>query len=85
MDELSAAQQNDDAVHVILPYEKKGEFYIEPLGDIGKKPVYDFLKRFFDIFLSIEALAVLAIPMAVIALIIKKSSPGLYRPIKSGQ
>lgn len=72
---------------VILPYEKTGEYYIEPLGEIKKKPVYDFFKRFFDIVLSAIALIILAIPMAVIAIIIKCSSPGpvIYKQERLGK
>ena len=78
-----AAEQNEK---VILPYEKTGEYYIEPLGEIGKKPVYEFVKRFFDIVVSAVALIVLALPMAVIAILIKLKSPGpvLYKQERLG-
>ncbi len=42
---------------VILPYEKTGEHYVEPLGDIGDKPAYSAVKRTFDITASALALA----------------------------
>ena len=74
------------ASKVILPYEKTKEYYIEPLGEIERKPVYEFIKRFFDIVLSMTALIVLALPMAVIAFLIKIKSPGpaLYRQERLG-
>ena len=36
-------------IKVILPFEKKGEFFVEQLGEIERKPVYDFVKRVFDV------------------------------------
>ena len=74
------------ASKVILPYEKTKEYYIEPLGAIEKKPLYDFFKRFFDIVISALALIVLALPMAVIAILVKIKSPGpvLYKQERLG-
>lgn len=71
---------------VILPFEKRGEYQVEALGKIPSKPVYSFFKRLFDIMASAFALLVLAIPMAVIAVIIKTSSPGpvFYRQERLG-
>lgn len=72
---------------VILPYEKTEEYYVEPLGEIHKKPFYDFIKRFFDIVLSFLSLLVLAIPMAVITAIIKctSSGPVIYKQERLGK
>lgn len=61
---------------VIMPYESSEEFYVEDLGEIDKKPVYSFFKRALDIVLSLIALIVLAIPMMVIAVLVKCSSKG---------
>lgn len=61
---------------VILPFERTGEYYIDSLEQLPKKRVYCFLKRLFDIISSGLGLLVLAIPMAVIAVIVKCSSPG---------
>lgn len=61
---------------VILPFEKTGEYYIERLGSVEAKPVYSFVKRVFDIVASLAALIILAIPMLIIAVLIKCSSPG---------
>ena len=63
-------------VKVILPFEKKGEFFVEQLGEIERKPVYDFCKRVFDIVVSFLALLLLFIPMVIIGVIIKLSSKG---------
>ena len=61
---------------VVLPFEKKGEYFVEQVGEIPKKPVYSAIKRIFDIFASAIALVILAIPMALIAMMIKIKSPG---------
>lgn len=46
--------------------------YVEP----KKQVFYYFIKRFFDFLLSLLALIILAIPMVVIAIIIRLDSPG---------
>lgn len=61
---------------VVLPYEKTGEYFVEQIGDIPKKPIYTAVKRIFDIFASAVAMVILAIPMAIIAVLIKINSPG---------
>lgn len=63
-------------IQVIMPFEKVGEFFVEDLGEIPKKPFYSFVKRFFDILVSFVGVIVLALPMLIIALIIKTSSKG---------
>lgn len=72
---------------VILPYEVTGEYYVEELGELDAKPVYSFFKRFFDIVLSLFALIVLLIPMLIIAVIVKLTSPGsvLYKQERLGK
>lgn len=61
---------------VILPYEIRGEYYVEPLGDIPRKTVYSFLKRLFDILFSALLLVLLLLPMLLLAVAVKCSSPG---------
>ena len=41
-----------------------------------ERPMYDFVKRVFDIFASIMALIILAIPIGIITIIIRVDSPG---------
>ena len=75
--EYDKSEKEETANHgVILPFEVSEEFYIEELGEIEKKPVYDFFKRLFDIVLSILALVVTFIPSLVIAVAIKCVSKG---------
>ena len=66
----------DGAVNIILPFEKNGEYYVEDLGEVKRKPFYSFIKRFFDIIISIFALIFLSIPMIGIAIAVKCSSKG---------
>ncbi len=47
-----------------------------PLIYIPKKPAYQFCKRLFDIAFSFVALTVLALPLAIIALVIVIDAPG---------
>jgi len=63
-------------VKVIAPFETDKEFFVEQLGEIEKKPFYDFSKRVFDIAVSAVGLIVLIIPMIIIGAIIKCSSKG---------
>ena len=63
---------------VILPYQYREDehYYIEMLGEIESKPIYAFFKRLFDIVFSAIALLVAALPMLVVAIIIKCTSKG---------
>lgn len=65
-----------EAVSVILPYENDKEYYIEDLGTVATKPLYAFLKRTFDILFALTLLLLLAVPMLVIAVIVKLFSKG---------
>lgn len=60
---------------------------MEELGELDAKPVYSFFKRFFDIVLSLFALIVLLIPILIIAVIVKVTSPGsvLYKQERLGK
>jgi lipopolysaccharide/colanic/teichoic acid biosynthesis glycosyltransferase len=51
------------------------EYVIEPVMP-ARKPVYTFLKRFFDICASLAAGMVLLLPLAVIAILVRLDSPG---------
>ena len=64
--------------NVIMPFEygENEHYYVESLGELPTMPVYSFVKRFFDIICSIFGLIVMALPMLVIAIIIKLTSPG---------
>ena len=83
------AKRNGDGVDntvVIMPYESHKEYYIEDLGEIDAKPVYSFFKRAFDIIFSLVALLLLAVPMLLIAALVKCTSKGkvFYRQERLG-
>ncbi len=61
---------------VILPCEHTKEYHVEDLGEIPSKPFYAVVKRTFDIVCSVVALLLLALPMVVIAVIVKCTSKG---------
>lgn len=84
-DSETESERRYGSTGVILPCEKKGEYYINSV-EIKKKPVYMFFKRLFDILFSAIALIVLAIPMLFIAIAVKISSPGpvIYRQERLG-
>lgn len=72
---------------VILPFEPTKEYEVERLGELPPKPVYELVKRCLDIILSGLLLLLFAIPMLVIAIAVKLSSPGpvLYRQERLGK
>lgn len=73
-------------IKVILPFKTEDEFFVEELGEIENKPIYDFVKRLFDVAISILGLVVLIVPMAIIGIAIKCSSKGciLYNQERLG-
>ena len=72
---------------VILPYEPTKEYEVERLGQLPPKPIYELVKRCFDMVLSGLLLLLLAIPMLVIAIAVKLTSPGpaLYSQERLGK
>lgn len=71
---------------VILPCDCREEYFIENLGQVENKPFYSFSKRAFDIIFSIVFMVLLALPMLVIALLVKCTSKGtvLYHQERLG-
>ena len=72
---------------VILPYTPTREYEVESVGELSRKPVYELVKRCFDVTLSAFLLLLLAIPMIVIGLAVKVTSPGpaLYTQERLGK
>ena len=72
---------------VVLPYTPTKEYQVEPVGDLPQKPVYELVKRCFDVIVSAFLLILLAIPMLVIGLAVKATSPGpvLYTQERLGK
>ncbi len=79
-------RQETENVTVILPYASDQEYFVEDLGDIPAKPGYTFLKRFFDVVFALTFLLMLAVPMLVIAILVKVTSkgPALYYQARLG-
>lgn len=65
-------------IEYIMPfhYDEDEHYYVENLGALKKKPVYSFFKRLFDIVFSFLGLTFMALPMLVIAIVIKCTSKG---------
>ncbi|MBO5702762.1 MAG: sugar transferase [Clostridia bacterium] len=61
---------------VIMPFEKKEEFFVEDLGIIEKKPFFSFVKRMTDILVSFFGLLILGVPMLIIAAAVWCTSKG---------
>lgn len=72
---------------VILPYTPTKEYEVESVGELPQKPVYELVKRCFDVALSAFLLLLLAIPMLMIGLAVKITSPGpaLYTQERLGK
>ena len=70
-------RREETAATAVLPFERtEEEYYVEKLGQIGKKPFYSFVKRLFDIFASGIGILLLFIPMLIIAAVVACSSKG---------
>ncbi len=52
-----------------------------------KKPIYNILKRLFDIFCSLLAIIILGLPMIIVSIAIKLDSKGpvLFKQKRIGQ
>ena len=61
---------------VILPYEPEQEYWIASVDGISKRRIYNVGKRIFDAAVSFVTLLLLAIPMAIIAILIRIDSEG---------
>ena len=72
---------------VILPYVPTREYEVERVGELPRKPVYELVKRCFDVFFSAVLLLLLAVPMLIIGIAVKISSPGpaLYTQERLGK
>ncbi len=72
---------------ILMPYDHDREYFIESLGPLPSKPVYSCCKRICDILLSVCGLLVLLLPMLLIAVLVKSTSPGpaFYRQERLGQ
>lgn len=72
---------------VILPYTPTKEYEVESVGVLPRKPGYELAKRCFDVTLSAFLILLLAIPMIMIGIVVKLTSPGpaLYTQERLGK
>ncbi len=81
------AIETEEKPKVILPYEyaEDEHYYVETVTP-KKKIVYAFFKRLMDIFASFFAIAVFALPMILIAILIKchDGGPVFYKQERLG-
>ncbi len=61
-------------------------YIVKKLGQVKKKPLYDFFKRVLDFAFSFFALAVLLLPMLILALavLINSEGPAVYKQERVG-
>ena len=92
-DLLSHANYNDEpdpavkaTVEQLVDTSKIIELEHIDLDSLPKKPLYRFIKRVFDVVSCSCALVICAIPMGVIAIMVKRDSPGpvFYRQKRLG-
>ena len=83
---FSHTESHSSTDAVILPYEVTDEYYIEQLPQLKKKYLYNFIKRMADIILAFLGLVITAVPMLVIAVMIKIKMGGtvFYRQTRLG-
>lgn len=74
--ETKQDEQKSNETDVILPFAVEKEYFIDSVGKLPRKPFYSFVKRAFDIFVSLVGLIVAFPFILIIALIIKCSSKG---------
>lgn len=74
----------------VLPSEERGvqKEGAASLRYIARKPLYEFIKRTFDIIASFLGLCILLVPLCILALIIVIDSPGaapIYSQVRVGK
>lgn len=73
---------------LVMPYDyaENEHYYVPTVGKVQKKPLYSFLKRAFDLLVSMVAIILLSVFMLIIAIVVKVTSPGpvLYKQERLG-
>lgn len=75
MSEYTHKQKEGDWMQTDMPDANMMQYEIQPV-EVKPRPVYLAVKRGFDVVTAVFAMAILLVPMLVIALIIKLDSPG---------
>ena len=71
MESTNVEERNKD----MKKAKQRNAQFNQPIHSTGKS-VYTYVKRFFDVVLSAMGLVVLALPMAIVAILVKIDSPG---------
>ena len=61
---------------VIMPFAMCEEYEIKDIGVLAPRPIYSFVKRAMDIFLSLIALLITLLPVLIVALLVACTSQG---------
>ena len=72
---------------VIMPFDRPDiEYYVEKITDLPSKPVYTFVKRLFDITVSIIGILIFLLPMLIAYICIAATSKGnpIYKQERLG-
>lgn len=72
---------------VILPFDKPNvEYDVEKITELPSKPLYTFVKRLFDIMVSIIGVTLLLLPMLIVYISIAATSKGnpIYKQERLG-
>lgn len=85
--DVSSCQLVAEDNQIIVPYETDKEFFIDAPKQISGNLFYKIVKRIFDIVASFCALALLWLPMIIIAIIVKATSegPAIYTQERLGK
>lgn len=73
---MSVVAEKETEVLWEMP-ENQETVYVEEIDYLEPKPLYDFIKRVFDIVAGFAALVILLIPMMIVAIIIAIDSEGM--------
>lgn len=62
-------------------------FHVDEILDLKSKPIFNAIKRIFDIITSLAAIIILALPMAIIAILISAETSGepIYAQTRLGK
>lgn len=84
---LTKANAQDGGITIVKVPEITQVFTTEKIEKLDPKPVYSFIKRFFDIVLSLIGLIIAFIPMMIIGIAVKIDSkgPAIYKQKRLGK
>lgn len=87
MEAMKIKENTLNADKVILPFDKPAtEYFAEKITKLPPKPIYDFIKRVFDITVSVVGIVLLLLPMFIACIAIAATSKGnpIYKQERLG-